>query len=145
MKLSGAVGTYSNIPPEVEQYVGDRLGLTPVAATQVVARDRHAEFLYACASIGATCELMAVELRHLQRTEVREVQEGFKPGQKGFVGDAAQAQPDLGRDDLGPRPSAALEPCWPASKTWRCGTNATSPTARSSEWCFPTRRSSRTT
>jgi adenylosuccinate lyase len=83
MKLSGAVGTYSNIPPEVETYVGDKLGLTPVPATQVVARDRHAEFLYACASIGATCELMAVELRHLQRTEVREVQEGFKPGQKG--------------------------------------------------------------
>ena len=83
MKLSGAVGTYSNIPPEVETFVGERLGLTPVPATQVVARDRHAEFLYACASIGATCELMAIELRHLQRTEVREVQEGFKPGQKG--------------------------------------------------------------
>lgn len=83
MKLSGAVGTYSNIPPEVERYVGVALDLAPVAATQVIARDRHAEFLYACASIGATCELMAVELRHLQRTEVREVQEGFKPGQKG--------------------------------------------------------------
>ena len=83
MKLSGAVGTYSNIPPDVEEFVGDALGLTPVAATQVVARDRHAEFLYACASVAATCELIAVELRHLQRTEVREVQEGFKPGQKG--------------------------------------------------------------
>lgn len=83
MKLSGAVGTYSNIPPEVETFVGEALCLTPVAATQVVARDRHSEFLYACASIAATCELMAVELRHLQRTEVREVQEGFKPGQKG--------------------------------------------------------------
>ncbi|MFT4865210.1 MAG: adenylosuccinate lyase [Ilumatobacter sp.] len=83
MKLSGAVGTYSNIPPEVEQFVGDALDLKPVPATQVVARDRHAEFLYACSSVAATCELMAVELRHLQRTEVREVQEGFKPGQKG--------------------------------------------------------------
>ena len=83
MKLSGAVGTYSNIPPSVEAFVGTALGLRPVAATQVIARDRHSEFLYACASIGATCELMAVELRHLQRTEVREVQEGFKPGQKG--------------------------------------------------------------
>ena len=83
MKLSGAVGTYSNIPPEVEQFVGDALGLAPVPATQVVARDRHAEFLYACSSVAATCELVAVELRHLQRTEVREVQEGFKPGQKG--------------------------------------------------------------
>src|SRR5215207_7356998 len=83
MKLSGAVGTYSNVPPAVEHHVGSALGLRPVAATQVIARDRHAEYLYACASIGATCELMAVELRHLQRTEVREVQEGFKPGQKG--------------------------------------------------------------
>jgi len=83
MKLSGAVGTYSNIPPDVEAYVGERLGLRPVPATQVVARDRHAQFLYACASVGATCEMIAVELRHLQRTEVREVQEGFKPGQKG--------------------------------------------------------------
>jgi adenylosuccinate lyase len=83
MKLSGAVGTYSNIPPAVERYVGEALGLVPVAATQVVARDRHAEYLYACASMGATCEMVAVELRHLQRTEVREVQEGFKPGQKG--------------------------------------------------------------
>jgi adenylosuccinate lyase len=83
MKLSGAVGTYSNIPPEVEARVGAALDLTPVPATQVIARDRHAEFLYACASIAATCELVAVELRHLQRTEVGEVLEGFKPGQKG--------------------------------------------------------------
>ncbi len=83
MKLSGAVGTYSNIPPSVEAFVGNALGLRPIAATQVVARDRHAQFLYACASVGATCEMVAVELRHLQRTEVREVQEGFKPGQKG--------------------------------------------------------------
>ncbi len=83
MKLSGAVGTYSNIPPSVETFVGDALGLKPVPATQVIARDRHAEFLYACAAAAATCELIAIELRHLQRTEVREVQEGFKPGQKG--------------------------------------------------------------
>jgi len=82
-KLSGAVGTFSNIDPEVERFVGDKLGLVPVPATQVIARDRHAEFLYACASVGSTMELIAVELRHLQRTEVREVQEGFKPGQKG--------------------------------------------------------------
>ena len=83
MKLSGAVGTYSNLPPAVEAHVGAALDLLPVPATQVIARDRHAEFLYACASIAATCELVAVELRHLQRTEVGEVLEGFKPGQKG--------------------------------------------------------------
>jgi adenylosuccinate lyase len=54
-----------------------------VPATQVIARDRHAEYLWACAAVGTTMELIAVELRHLQRTEVGEVQEGFKPGQKG--------------------------------------------------------------
>jgi adenylosuccinate lyase len=82
-KLSGAVGTYSNIDPSIEAFVGERLGLTPVPATQVIARDRHAEYLWACASVGATMEMIAVELRHLQRTEVGEVQEGFKVGQKG--------------------------------------------------------------
>jgi adenylosuccinate lyase len=82
-KLSGAVGTYSNIDPSVEAYVCERLGLTAVPATQVIARDRHAEMLYACASVGATIELMATEVRHLQRTEVREAEEPFKAGQKG--------------------------------------------------------------
>jgi adenylosuccinate lyase len=82
-KLSGAVGTYSNIDPSIEAHVGAALNLTPVPATQVIARDRHAEYLWACASVGSTMELIAVELRHLQRTEVSEVQEGFKVGQKG--------------------------------------------------------------
>jgi adenylosuccinate lyase len=82
-KLSGAVGTYSNVDPFVEKFVAERLGLRPVPSTQVIARDRHAEYLYACASVGATMEMIAVELRHLQRTEVGEVQEGFKAGQKG--------------------------------------------------------------
>ena len=82
-KLSGAVGTYSNISPEVEEAVAQRLGLESVPATQVIARDRHAEYLYVCASIGSTLESLAVELRHLQRTEVNEVREGFADGQKG--------------------------------------------------------------
>jgi adenylosuccinate lyase len=82
-KLSGAVGTYSNIDPAVECYVAEHLQLVPVPATQVVARDRHAEYLWACAAVGATLETIAVELRHLQRTEVGEVREGFRPGQKG--------------------------------------------------------------
>ena len=82
-KLSGAVGTYSNISPDVEAHVAKSLGLVAVPATQVVARDRHAEFLWACASLGSTIEAIAVELRHLQRTEVNEVREGFKSGQKG--------------------------------------------------------------
>ena len=82
-KLSGAVGTYSNIDPQIERAVGEALGLKPVPATQVIARDRHAEYMWACAAVGTTCELIAVELRHLQRTEVREVEEGFRAGQKG--------------------------------------------------------------
>ncbi|MBU6200431.1 MAG: adenylosuccinate lyase [Acidobacteria bacterium] len=82
-KLSGAVGTYSNVDPRVEQVVAARLGLRAVPATQVVARDRHAEYLWACASLGTTIGAIATELRHLQRSEVGEVREGFKPGQKG--------------------------------------------------------------
>src|SRR5580658_4509314 len=82
-KLSGAVGTYSNIEPAVEAYVCGALGLTPVPATQVIARDRHAEYLYAMASIGATVELMCTEIRHLARSEVGEAEEPFRAGQKG--------------------------------------------------------------
>jgi adenylosuccinate lyase len=83
-KLSGVVGTYSNIDPTVEAFVCERLGLQPVPATQVVARDRHAEFLYACAAIGVSVEAFATEIRHLARTEVREVEEPFEEGaQKG--------------------------------------------------------------
>jgi len=77
------VGTYSNIDPRVEQHVCRALGLTPVPASQVIARDRHAEYLYACASVGATVEQIATEMRHLQRTEVGEVEEPFRAGQKG--------------------------------------------------------------
>jgi adenylosuccinate lyase len=82
-KLSGAVGTYSNIDPAVEAHVCTALGLRPVPATQVVARDRHAEYLYACASAGAGVEAFATEVRHLQRSEVAEVEEPFAAGQKG--------------------------------------------------------------
>src|ERR1019366_2581124 len=82
-KLSGAVGTYSNIDPAVEAHVCAALGLQPVPATQVIARDRHAEYLWACASIGATVELMCTEIRHLARSEVGEAEEPFGAGQKG--------------------------------------------------------------
>lgn len=83
-KLSGAVGTYSQLSPEVESYVCDRLGLAvEPAATQVVPRDRHAEFLSALATTAASLERFAQEIRHLQRTEVGEVQEPFGKGQKG--------------------------------------------------------------
>ena len=83
-KLSGAVGTFSNIEPEVEQKVCEQLGLRPVSATQVIARDRHAQMLYALTSLGSTIEQMALEIRHLQRTEVSEAFEPFAKGkQKG--------------------------------------------------------------
>jgi adenylosuccinate lyase len=82
-KLSGAVGTYSNIEPEIEVRVCAALGLTPVPASQVVSRDRHAEYVWACASVGASVESFATEIRHLQRTEVGEVEEPFGSGQKG--------------------------------------------------------------
>ncbi|MGH2702135.1 MAG: adenylosuccinate lyase, partial [Actinomycetota bacterium] len=83
-KLSGAVGSYSQLDPEIESYVCDRLGLDiEPAATQVTARDRHAEFLSAIALTGASLERHAQEIRHLQRTEVREAQEPFAEGQKG--------------------------------------------------------------
>ncbi len=83
-KVSGAVGTYAHVPPAVEAFVCDRLGLRPdPASTQVVARDRHAELLAALALVGASLERFAVEVRHLQRSEVAEVRESFGSGQKG--------------------------------------------------------------
>jgi adenylosuccinate lyase len=83
-KLSGAVGVYGGINPQVEELVMSRLELRPeTVATQVVARDRHAEFMGCLAQIGSSIERFSVEIRHLQRTEVREVMEGFTPGQKG--------------------------------------------------------------
>ncbi|HEV2825897.1 MAG TPA: adenylosuccinate lyase, partial [Actinomycetota bacterium] len=82
--ISGAVGTYANLPAEIEAEVLAELGLAPEEApTQVVARDRHAELLTAMAVAGADIERLAVEVRHLQRTEVREAEEPFAEGQKG--------------------------------------------------------------
>jgi len=81
-KLSGAVGTYSNVDPFVERYVCEQLGLTPVPATQVLARDRHAEVMGTLAGVGASVESFAMEMRHLQRTEVREAEEPFREGEQ---------------------------------------------------------------
>lgn len=82
-KLSGAVGTYSNVDPSIEAYVCENLGLKPVPATQVIARDRHGEVMYALAALASSIETFATEVRHLQRTEVQEAEEYFSPGQKG--------------------------------------------------------------
>lgn len=83
-KLSGAVGSYGALSPDVEKQALARLGLKPESvATQVLPRDRHAEFFCALAALGASVERVSVELRHLQRTEVHEVEEEFGKGQKG--------------------------------------------------------------
>jgi adenylosuccinate lyase len=83
-KVSGVVGTYASVDPFVEEHVCRELGLRPAeAATQVIQRDRHAEYVGTLAITAATLEKIAVELRHLARTEVREVEEPFEPGQKG--------------------------------------------------------------
>jgi adenylosuccinate lyase len=83
-KLSGAVGTYSAADPEVERIACERLGLEPApSSTQILQRDRHAEVLNALALLAASLERFALELRHLARTEVREVEEPFGSGQKG--------------------------------------------------------------
>lgn len=83
-KLSGAVGTFANTPPEVEAYVCRKLNLNPApASTQIIQRDRYAEYFTVLAIMGSSIEKMAVEIRHLQRTEVLEVEEFFSKGQKG--------------------------------------------------------------
>ena len=83
-KLSGPVGTFSSVPPFIEKYVCKKLGLTPDnITTQIVQRDRHAEFMNALALIAAAIEKIALEIRHLQRTEVLEAEEPFEKGQKG--------------------------------------------------------------
>ncbi|MDQ3246686.1 MAG: adenylosuccinate lyase [Pseudomonadota bacterium] len=82
--ISGAVGTFANVPPEVEEHVARELGLTPEQiSTQVIPRDRHAAFFAALGVIASSIERLAVEVRHLQRTEVLEAEEFFSPGQKG--------------------------------------------------------------
>lgn len=83
-KLSGAVGTFANIPPQIELIVCDLLGLNPAPiSTQTLQRDRHAAYMSTLALIGSSLEKMAVEIRHLQKSETREVEERFMAGQKG--------------------------------------------------------------
>ncbi|MAJ92568.1 MAG: adenylosuccinate lyase [Rhodospirillaceae bacterium TMED63] len=82
--ISGAVGTFANIDPAVEQHVAKSLGLKPeTVSTQVIPRDRHAMYFSVLAVIASSAERLAVEIRHLQRTELREAEEYFSPGQKG--------------------------------------------------------------
>jgi len=83
-KLSGAVGTFANVSPKIERYVCEKLGLKPAEiSTQIIQRDRHAQLFTTLAILAGTLEKIAVEIRHLQRTEVLEVEESFSKGQKG--------------------------------------------------------------
>ncbi|WP_246787090.1 lyase family protein, partial [Bartonella bovis] len=82
--ISGAVGTFANIDPYVEEYVAKAMGLRPEpVSTQVIPRDRHAMFFATLGVIASSIERLATEIRHLQRTEVLEAEEHFSPGQKG--------------------------------------------------------------
>ncbi len=94
-KLSGAMGTFAHQGPEIEEYVCAKLGLTPdPVSNQIVQRDRHAAYATALALLAASMEKIAVEIRHLQRTEVLEAEEYLFRGTERLVGHAAQAQSD---------------------------------------------------
>jgi adenylosuccinate lyase len=97
--ISGAVGTFANVDPRVEEHVCAQMGLTPEPiSTQVIPRDRHAMFFATLGVIASSVENIATEIRHMQRTEVLEAEEFFSPGQKGSQRHAAQAQPGPDRE-----------------------------------------------
>ena len=145
-KLSGAVGNYAATDPELERIACERLGLEPApASTQILQRDRHAAVLAALAVAAASLEKFALEIRHLARTEVREVEEPFGAGPEGLIGDAAQAQPGRRPSGSAGSPASFAARRWSASRTSRSGTSGTSRTRRPSGSCFRTRSSRSTT
>ena len=100
--VSGAVGTFANVAPEVEAYVAEKLGLKPEPiSTQIIPRDRHAMFFATLAVIASSIERLATEIRHLQRTEVLEVEEFFSPGQKGSSAMPHKRNPVLSENLIG--------------------------------------------
>jgi adenylosuccinate lyase len=139
-KLSGAVGTHAHLDPKIEAAVCKKLGLKPAAiSTQILQRDRHAEFAAVLALVGTSVERWAQEFRHLQRTEVREVEEFFRQGQKG-----SSAMPHK-RNPVVPNSCAGWRGCcaamrWRPWKTCRCGTSATFRIRPRSGSSCPTRR-----
>src|SRR5204863_3588544 len=103
--ISGAVGTFANIDPRVEAHVAEKLGLKPEPiSTQVIPRDRHAQFFLALALVAAAVERLATEIRHLQRTELREAEEYFSPGQKGSSAMPHKRNPVLAENLTGVAP-----------------------------------------
>ena len=131
--ISGAVGTYANIDPAVEAHVAARMGLTvePIS-TQIIPRDRHAMFFATLGVVASCLERLAIEIRHLQRTEVLEAGGVLLRGAEGLLGHAAQAQPGVDGERHGSRPSG--EGAWRCRRwrTWRSGTSATFRIPRSS-------------
>ncbi len=100
--ISGAVGTFASIDPRVEQHVAEKMGLAVEAiSTQIIPRDRHAAFFATLGTIAASVEALATEIRHLQRTEVREVEEYFAPGQKGSSAMPHKRNPVLSENLVG--------------------------------------------
>ena len=100
--LSGPVGTFSSIPPEIEKSVCDQLELKPaLVSNQIIQRDRHAEYVQALALIAATLEKIATEIRTLQRTEIREVEEPF--GKPGYVSKGSSSMPHKRNPELSER------------------------------------------
>ena len=125
-KISGAVGTFAHVPPDLEEEVCRALGLEPEpVSTQVVQRDRHAELVSACAIVGGGLERFAIEIRSLQRTEILEAEEPFAEGQKGSSAMPHKRNPWLCEQVTGwPASSAATR--GPRSRTSRSGTSGTS-------------------
>ena len=106
--ISGAVGTFAQIDPRIEAHVAAKMGLTPEPiSTQVIPRDRHAMFFATLGVVASSIERLAIEMRHLQRTEVLEAEEFFSAGQKGSSVDAAQAQSGAVGKPHRPRPHGA--------------------------------------
>ncbi len=131
--ISGAIGTFANVDPRVEEYVAKKMGLSPEPiSTQVIPRDRHAMYFSVLAIIASSVERLATEIRHLQRTEVLEAEEYFGPGTEGLVGHAAQAQSGAGREPHGACAGWCAPMRCPPWRTSRSGTSGTSRTRRSS-------------
>ncbi len=131
--ISGAVGTFANIDPRVEAHVAAKMGLTPEpVSTQVIPRDRHAMFFATLGVVASSLERLAIEIRHLQRTEVLEAEEFFSEGQKGSSAMPHKRNPVLTRERHRPRPPGARHGACRRWRTSRCGTSGTSRTPPSS-------------
>jgi adenylosuccinate lyase len=140
--ISGAVGTFANIDPSVEEHVAAKLGLSvePVS-TQVIPRDRHAMFFATLGVIASSVERLAVEIRHLQRTEVLEAEEYFSPGQKGSSAMPHKRNPVLTENLTGLARMVRSAYAFPRWKMSRSGMSGTSAIPRWSAISAPMRRS----